>query len=185
MLRSSRNVRDGFGVALAKMLGGPGTVLVGIVVGIVDEAELDGVDVELFGELVHGDFEDGGAGGFAGRAHVGGDADVHVDHGGRGRVGVAGVEHARGQDDGLEEVFHDGGGHGDVVLDGGEFAVWRSGEADAVDGGGAAADGAEHLRTREGELHGLLHDAGGHRAEDDVRPGGALGAETRRRHRGS
>ena len=96
----------------------------------------------------------------------------------RGRVGVAGVEHARGKDDGLEEVLHDGGGHGGVVLDGGEFAVGCRGEADAVDGGGTASDRAEHLRTSERELHGLLHDAGGHGAEDDVRPGGALGAET-------
>ena len=73
--------------------------------------------VELFGELVHGDLEDGGAGGFAGGAHEGGDAEVHVDHGGGGGVGVAGVEHAGGKDDGLDEVFHDGGGHGGVVLD--------------------------------------------------------------------
>ena len=47
--------------------------------GVVDEAKLDGVDVEFFGEFVEGDLEADAAGGFAGRAHPGAHAEVEVD----------------------------------------------------------------------------------------------------------
>ena len=66
----------GLGVALAEMFAGPGAALAGIFFGVVDEAKLDGVDVELFGELVEGDFEADAAGGFAGCAHPGAHAEV-------------------------------------------------------------------------------------------------------------
>ncbi len=66
--------------------------MAGILFGVVDEAKLEGVHLELFGELVHGDLEDGGAGGLAGGAHEGGDAEVHLDQLFGDGVGLAGVE---------------------------------------------------------------------------------------------
>ena len=45
------------------------------------------------------------------------------------------------------------------------------------DGGGAAADRAEHLLAAEGELTGFCTTAAAMAAEDDVRPDGAFGAE--------
>src|SRR5581483_562226 len=115
-----------------------------------------------------GDLEDGGAGGFAGRAHEGGDADVHVDHGGGG-VDLGGVvELARGGFGVLEEVLHVGGGHGDVLLNEEQFAVGVCGELDLVDGGRPVADGAEHLRALECKLYGFLDDFRRHGAESDV-----------------
>ena len=121
-----------------------------------------GIHVELFGELVHGDLEDGGAGGFAGGAHEGGDAEVHVDELVGDGVGLAGVERLGGAGGVLDEVFDDGGVHDDVVLDGEELAVGGGAELDLVDGGGAGADGAEHLLAVEDELDGLADDLGGH-----------------------
>ncbi len=44
--------------------------------GLIEEAELDGVDVELEGELVHGGLQREEAGDGAGAAHGGGVADV-------------------------------------------------------------------------------------------------------------
>ena len=69
----------GLGVALAEMFAGPGMALAWIFFGVVDEAELDGVDVEFFGEFVEGDLEADAAGGFAGGAHPGAHAEVQVD----------------------------------------------------------------------------------------------------------
>ena len=69
----------GLGVALAEMFAGPGEALARIFFGVVDEAKLDGVDVEFFGEFVEGDFEADAAGGFAGGAHPGAHAEVEFD----------------------------------------------------------------------------------------------------------
>ncbi len=66
--------------------------LTGIFFGVVDEAKLDGVHVEFFGELVEGDLEADAAGGFAGGALPGAHAEVQVDHVVRGGEGLAVVE---------------------------------------------------------------------------------------------
>ena len=71
----------GLGVALAEMFAGPGMSLTWVVLGVVNEAKLDGVDVEFFGELVESDFKADAAGGFAGSAHPGAHAEVHVNEG--------------------------------------------------------------------------------------------------------
>ena len=70
------------------------------------------------------------------------------------------------------EALNDG-----VVLQAGDQTVFVGGDLDHVVGGGACPDGAEHLLATENDLDGLVNDAGGHRAEDNVRPGGALGSE--------
>ena len=145
-------------------------VAAGVFLGIVDEAELDGVDLELVGELVHGALEGGGAGGFAGGALVGGDADVHVDHAVAGDVGLRVVEEVGEAGGAFEEVLHDGGVHDDVVLDRQELAFGAGAEGDLLMRGGAAADGAEHLAAVDGELDGFAYDSRGHGGEVCVRP---------------
>ncbi len=164
-------------VGLTEVFGGPGAVVAGILFGVVDEAELERVHLEFFGELVHGDLEDGGAGGLAGRAHKGGDAEVHVDELLGDGVVLAVVQHLGGAGGVFGEVFEDGGVHDDVLLHGLELAVGGGGELDVVVGVGALADGAEHLVAVEHEFDGLADDARGHGGERHVRPGRALGAE--------
>ena len=71
---------SGLGVAVAQVLGGPGVVAAGIFFGVVDEAKLDGIHVELHkSQLVEGALEGSGAGGLAGGARISGYTDVHVD----------------------------------------------------------------------------------------------------------
>ena len=57
------------------------------------------------------------------------------------------------------------------------FTVGSGREVDVLHGGGARADGAEHLVAVEGDLHRATDGAGSHGGEDHVRPGGTLGAE--------
>ena len=87
-----------------------------IVFGVVDEAELDGVDVEFFGELVEGDLEADAAGGFAGSSHPGAHAEVQVDDIVAGGERLAVVEECGLAGGAFDPVGHEGGVAGGVVL---------------------------------------------------------------------
>jgi hypothetical protein len=136
----------GLCVALTEMLAGPGASLVaGIVLGVVDEAKLDGVDVEFFGEFVEGDFEAEAAGGFAGGSLPGAHTQVEFDHPVIDRDRLA-VVHEVGLACGvLDPVGDERGEAGGVVLLQEELAVGGGGEFDALGGVGARAYGAKHL----------------------------------------
>ena len=145
--------------------------------GVVDEAKLDGVDVEFFGEFVEGDFEAEAAGGFAGGAHPGAHAEVEFDEGVAGGERFAVVEECGQAGGAFGPVGDERGVAGGVVLLEEELAVGGGGELDALGGVGARAYGAEHLLAAEDEFDRALSDFGGHRGEDGVGPDVAFAAE--------
>ena len=59
----------------------------------------------------------------------------------------------------------------------GEDAVGARAEAHPLDGGGAVADGRGHLAARQGQFDRAAGVPGGHRGQDDLGAGRALGAE--------
>ena len=154
-----------------------GLPLARIFFGVVDEAKLDGVDVEFFGELVEGDFEADAAGGFAGGAHPGAHAEVERDDEVAGGERFAVVEQRGLVGGAFDPVGDEGGVAGGVVLLEEELAVGGGGELDVLAGVGARAYGAEHLLAVEDELDRALGDFGGHGGEDGVRPDVAFAAE--------
>ena len=167
----------GLGVALAQMFAGPRVALARIFFGVVDEAKLDGVDVEFFGEFVEGDLEADAAGGFAGGAHPGAHAEVEVDHVVAGGERFAVVEECGLAGGALDPVRDERGVAGGVVLLEEELAVGGGGEFDVLVGVGARAYGAEHLLAAEDEFDGALGDFCGHGGEDGVGPDVAFAAE--------
>ncbi len=159
------------------MFAGPRAALAGIVFGVVDEAKLDWVDVEFFGELVEGDFEAEAAGGFAGGALPGAHAEVEFNHWVTGGEGLAGVEDLGLACGVLHPVRDERGIAGGVVLLEEELAVGGSGELDALGGVGAGAYRTEHLLAAEDEFDRALGDFGGHGGEEGVGPDVTFGAE--------
>ena len=96
---------SGLGVGGFKVLGGPGAVVGGIFLGVVNEAKLEGIHRKLFGKFVHGDFKNGGAGGFARGAHEGAHAEVCFDDLLGDGVVLAVVEHLGNAGGVLDKVF--------------------------------------------------------------------------------
>ncbi len=128
-------------------------------------------------EFVHCNFKHCRSGCFAGSAHVGSHAEVHLHHLFRGRVGLAVIKHAAGPCRALDELVHYRGVHDRVVLDADDPAAGIRADLDLVDGGGACSDRAKHLVAFENELYRLLHDLRCHRREHHMRPRCAFAAE--------
>ena len=167
----------GLGVALAEMFAGPGEALARVFFGVVDEAKLDGVDVEFFGELVEGDFEAEAAGGFAGGPLPGAHAEVQLDQWLAGGERFAVIEEGGRVGGAFDPVGDERRVAGGIVLLEEKLAVGGGGELDVLGGVGARAYGAEHLFAAEDELDRALGDFRGHGSEDGVRPDVAFAAE--------
>src|SRR5207237_8704320 len=88
--------RGGLRVALAQLLARPRLAARGLGVGVVAKAQLERIDSELVGELVHRALEREGAATLARRALEGGRADVHLRHAMARRAVRARIERARG-----------------------------------------------------------------------------------------
>ena len=148
-----------------------------VLLRLVAQAQLDGVDVQRHRELVHGGFEREDAARLAGGAHVG--RRVHV-HGcqamARGDVRARVQEPARVQER-LRELLVGGGLLVALVHDGGEAAVARGAEGDALDRVRAVADAVVHLAPRQHQLDRPPRHAGAERRQRHVRPGAQPGAE--------
>ncbi len=127
----------GLGVALAEMLAGPGMTLARVLLGVVDEAKLDGVDLEFLGEFVEGDFEADAAGGFAGGARPGAHAEVELDERLAGGERFAVVEELGQAGGAFDPVGDERGVASGVVLLKEELAVGGGGELDVLGGVGA------------------------------------------------
>ena len=101
-----------------------------ILLGLVEEAELDGVELQFDGQLVDGGLQGKEAGNSAGTAHGGWCADVAPDEAGSGaQVGDA-VAVGRGLAAALRVIVQERGMVERVVHQRDELAVWRGAEAD-------------------------------------------------------
>jgi hypothetical protein len=143
----------------------------------VEDAQLDRIDPELLGELVHRGLQREHARGVAGTAHEPRRGDVQARDAMHDAAVGRLVDDAGGGADLVDVVHQPGGVHGDVVLDPGQPAVGVGGELDALDRGRAVGDQREHVRAQQRDLDRAVHDLGGHRGEHRGRAGQCLGAE--------
>ena len=166
-------------IALAEALAGEGAdgAEAFVLLGVIFEAQVKRVEVELDGELVHGGLEREKAGDDAGAAHGRGRADVHGDEGLVGGEVFAAIEHGGDAGALLDVGVDEGGGLQDVVLDGEELAVGRGAEAHALLRERAMADRGEHEAARDDNLDGTVDALCGHGGEQGVGPGEELAAE--------
>jgi hypothetical protein len=108
--------------------------------GVVDEAKLEGIDLELVGQLVHASFESVEAGDGARSAHVHGRADVAMDEAaGDFEVGDA-VEVRRGLAAAFVVVVELAGDVEVVVAQGEQLAFGGGSELDVLLGAWPVAD---------------------------------------------
>ena len=144
----------------------------GVFFGLVDEAELDGIDLHLFGEFVDGNFEGEGPDGFAGGAHEGIGDHVHVGDLLADQEGLSAVEVTRRKGELLGCVVVQSHGGDAGVDERGEVTVRGGADGYSLLGGGAAADGAVDAFAGEHEADRLPGHAGGCGGEDVVLPQG-------------
>ena len=148
-----------------------------VLLRLVAQAQLDGIDVQRHRELVHGGFEREDAARLAGGAHVGRRVHVH------GRDAMARVDvRARMQEparvqERLRELLVGGGLLVALVHDGREAAVARCAEGDALDRVRAVADAVIHLAPRQHQLDRPPGHAGAERRQRHMRPGAQPRAE--------
>ena len=165
-------------VALLEILAGPWEIGGGVFVGVVDDAELNGIDFQRDGEFVEGGFEGEGAGAFAGGAHEGGGGVVEADDFvGKVDVGAVVEQAAGAEGGGFEVVGEEGGILHDFVADGGEFGVGRGGEGEALEGLGAVADAGEHAAAGDVDFDRAVDLFGSEGGGEGVGPLGAFAAE--------
>ena len=148
-----------------------------VLLRLVAQAQLDGIDVQRHRELVHGGFEREDAARLARRAHVGRRVHVHARDA-MARVDVrARMQEPARVEERLGELLVGGGLLVAVVHDGGEAAVARCAEGDALDRVRAVADAVIHLAPRQHHLDRPPRDARAERRQRHMRPGAQPRAE--------
>ncbi len=162
--RLQPNASRAAGVAFAQLLAGVGQVFTLVAVRIALQSQLDRVELERDGQLVHGAFERADAGGGAGCAHVAGCGEVEIDE-------LVGEEAVRA----LVQLFRPAGviarkilvarGHSSgLVRDGIERAVGPCAERDALDGHRPIAEPV-HLLPCQHDTNGSLEFERGKRRQ--------------------
>jgi hypothetical protein len=164
--------------ALDQLAGRIGLAALGVLVRFVADAQLDRIEAEPLGQLVHRRLQAHHARGFARRPHGAGDRDVEQLQPVAGEPVGGGVEGAREGGGALDEggVARAVGGRHQRQR--GQPAVRRGAEADALDGGRAVDGGVEHLLAGERDLHRLAQRPRRQRRRRQVLVAGALAAET-------
>ena len=172
--KARRPLRD----ALAHRARGKGAATVRIGVGVIAQAQLDGIDAGGVRQLIHGALEREMALRLHGRPQHDGCVAVHVDDpvargdpaagtpqvaAGQGRVFDVVVEHRRRADA--------------VVADPGQLAVTVAAESDRLNGRRLMAHHRVHLRAGERQADRPVHRLRGERGQQRVRPGPGLTAE--------
>jgi hypothetical protein len=158
-----------------------------VAIGVIAQPELERVDRERRGELVHGGFEGEAAGSVAGRPHR--RRMRRVDAGeavGRRHRGT-GVEHLRDAAMRIAELVDGRALRDGVMLERGQAAVGAGAEGDAMDGRRPAAHHAEHLVPRQLQPHGPADEPRRHHRDHHARPpapplGPEAAAEEAREH---
>jgi hypothetical protein len=138
-----------------------------VLLGIVQEAQLQRIDIGGVGQFIHRDFKQRHAGRGARGAHVA--RRVGVDAGKRVfafRV-LALVVHQAPVDDDFHVVFELRGGRRGLVDDGLQLAVLVRAERHFLLGF-RTVHMAPHLRARHRHAHRALEQLGGHRGQDHL-----------------
>ncbi len=139
----------------------------GIDLRVVEHAERDRIEAELFRHFVDRDFQRHQSGRFAGRAHRIAFGKVERREAHRGHPIRRGIEEARLRDGGFGaaalEVARPA-----FVADRGELAVGRRAEADALNRRGAVGGVIGHERPRQRDLHRTTGGFGAERGEQRV-----------------
>ena len=157
-------------VAFAERLARPRQPGVRVAIGMVAQPELERIDRERRGKLVHGGFEGEAAGPVAGRPHR--RRMRRVDAGeavGRRHRGT-GVEHLRDAAVRIAELVDGRALRDGVVLERGQAAVGAGPDGDAVDRRRPAAHHAEHLVARQLEPHRPADEPRRHHRDHHARP---------------
>ena len=158
-------------IALAQRLRGPRQILHRILLGVVEQAQLDGIELQLFRQLVHCHLLPNQAGCPARPSHGAGRADVHGHQAVAGPPVRAGVGGGCGCERGFSKLFVGGGLPRDLMDHGGEPAVAASTEGYALSRLGTEANRGEELPPGQLQPHRKPGTAGSHCSQRDMRPG--------------
>ncbi len=146
-------------------------------VRLVADAQLDRIEPQLFGELVHGALEAHHARRLARRAHGAGDGDVDPLQEVAGQPVRRGIERAREVGGALDERRVLGAVGGRLQSECRQPAVAVGAQAHALNRRRPMDRGVEHLLAGERDLDRRLQVAGGERRQLQVLVGRALAAE--------
>ncbi len=139
-------------------------------IGVVEHAQLDRIDLQRVGHLVHRRLERVHPRVFAGSAHVGRAGKIELDDAVRHPHVRRGIHGARGTGESFDVVAN-GVGLADALMDHRhELAVRACAEGDALFGERTVAVGEIRLAARQGDLDRAADHACGHDRDEDVRP---------------
>ena len=162
---------------MPQRLAGEGLAVVGVDLGVILESQRERIDSQRMRQLVESRLEREAAARLAWRAHERGRADVQPDDAVLRLDRASRVEVPRLQRGRLDERIEARGGRRALLAERSQPPILHPAGFDADLRLGPAADRAEHLRPRQGQLHGEPDLLRRQRADEHVRPRRSFAAE--------